>query len=239
MLGFEGDRTAALKAIAFTSHSKDMKAPFADMLLLWYETVAKQLFNLTEADVSIGSNADIEQIINKNLQKYPRSSLFLYYKGRYYRSIIRDLDAAHNCFQQAFECAAQTRELQLIAVYELGWLHLMNLKYEDALNCYKRLSEESKWSTSYHKYVCALLNGCLKKIQEANQYIKEGINAIKHKNNPIELFAVKRLEYFKKNPIQSSEICEFMCVELVFLWVCIPYCERTKLEKMIQSILLF
>ena len=90
-IGFEGDRSIALKAIAFTSQSKDLKAPFADMVLLWYETVAKQLFNLTEADVSIGSNEEIEQIIEKNLQKYPRSSLFLYYKGRYYRSCLHRL----------------------------------------------------------------------------------------------------------------------------------------------------
>jgi tetratricopeptide (TPR) repeat protein len=212
-----------------------MRAPFADMMLLWYETVAKQLFNLSEADVSLGTNQDIEQIINKNLQKYPRSSLFLYYKGRYYRSCVRNLDLAHDCFKQAFDFATHARELQLIAVYELGWLHLMNLKYEDALACFKRLSEESKWSTSFHKYVCALLNGCLNRIKEANQCVKDGIGSLKHKNNPIEQFATKRLEYLKSNPIKSSEICEFMCVELNFLWVCVPYCERTKLEKMLQS----
>ena len=94
----------------------------------------------------------------------------------------------------------------------------MNLKYEDAFLCFKRLSEESKWSTAYHKYVCALINGALNRIKEANDYIKEGLNSLKHKSNPIEIFAVKRLEYFKKNPIKSKDICEFMCVELNFLW---------------------
>lgn len=212
-----------------------MKAPFADMVLLWYETVAKQLFNLSEADVSIGSNEEIEQILGKNLQKYPRSTLFLYYKGRYYRSVLRRLDLAQECFQQAFEFASQTRELQLIAVYELGWLHIMNLKYEEAFACFKRLSEQSKWSTSFHKYVCAVMNGSLNRIKEANENVKEGLNSLKHKNNPIELFATKRLEYFKKNPIKTKDICEFMCVELNFLWVCLPYCDRTKLEKMLQS----
>jgi hypothetical protein len=115
----------------------------------------------------------------------------------------------------------------------------MNLKYEDAFVCFKRLSEESKWSTSFHKYVCALILGSLNRVKEANNYIKEGLNSLKHKSNPIELFAVKRLEYFKKNPIKSKDICEFMIVELNFLWVCLPYCDRISLEKMLQSISYF
>lgn len=36
VFGFEGDRSIAIKAINFTSLSKDMRAPFADMILLWY-----------------------------------------------------------------------------------------------------------------------------------------------------------------------------------------------------------
>lgn len=234
IFGFEGDRTSALKAISFTSRSKDMRAPFADMMLLWYQTVAKQLFHLSEADVSVGSNEEVEQILNRCLQKYPRSSLFLFYKGRYYRS-LRDLKKAHECFQQAIDYATQTRELQLIAVYETGWLHLMNLNYEVALGYFKRLSEESKWSRSFHKYVCALLHGAIGNFKDANQAIKDGLSAVKMKSNPIEMLAMKRLEYFKKNQIKTNAICEFMCIELNFLWVCIPYCEKNALETMLQS----
>jgi hypothetical protein len=41
VFGFEGDRSIAIKAINFTSISKDMRAPFADMVLLWYSTIGK------------------------------------------------------------------------------------------------------------------------------------------------------------------------------------------------------
>lgn len=36
VFGFEGDRSVAIKAINFTSLSRDMRSPFADMILLWY-----------------------------------------------------------------------------------------------------------------------------------------------------------------------------------------------------------
>ena len=53
--GFESDRKAALNAITFTSNSKDMRAPFADIILLWYSAIASPLFGTSEADVIFAS----------------------------------------------------------------------------------------------------------------------------------------------------------------------------------------
>lgn len=44
VLGFEGDRSIAIKAINFTSLSRDMRAPFADLILLWYVFLLCLLF---------------------------------------------------------------------------------------------------------------------------------------------------------------------------------------------------
>jgi len=76
------------------------------------------------------------------------------------------------------------------------------------------------------------------KFELANQYVKDALKIVasqSRKKNPIEVFALKRLEYFKKNAIKRSELCELLVVELQFLWICFPYCETDKLEKMLQS----
>ena len=55
------------------------------------------------------------------------------------------------------------------------------------------------------------------------------------KGNPIEIYASKRTEYFKKNPINSKPLCELLLLELLYMWVCIIYCEEGTLHKMLES----
>ncbi len=118
-----------MKAINFTSNSKDMRAPFADMVLLWYSTVATPLFGVSEADVRI-NDEETRVILEKNLLKYPQSSLFYYFKGRYSRTSLCDLSLSLENYEIASKNSAHIREIQFISIYEIGWIHLMNLDYE-------------------------------------------------------------------------------------------------------------
>jgi len=84
--------------------------------------------------------------------------------------------------------------------------------------------------------------GCLGKFTQANAYVKEAIkifNAQAKKNSPIELFAVKRNEYLKKNPVKSKEFCELLAIELLYLWVSFPFCDEKSLNKMLQGNFIF
>ncbi len=63
-----------------------MRSQFADLILLWYEVVGKVLFS-TDPNPSI-NNQEIELLLNKNLQKCPNSSLFLYFKGDYFHLLL-------------------------------------------------------------------------------------------------------------------------------------------------------
>jgi hypothetical protein len=78
--GFEGDRNAALKSISITSRSRDMRSQLADTILLWYEIVAKATV-VTELNPSINTQT-IDYLLDKNLQKCPKSTFFMYYKGK-------------------------------------------------------------------------------------------------------------------------------------------------------------
>lgn len=235
VFGFEGDRSTAIRAIKFTSKSKDMRAPFADMTLLWYSTIATPLFAISEIDIRI-SDEDTQLIIEKNLNKYPKSSLFYYFKGKYCRTVLKDIPASLANYEIASKNSEHIREIQFISIYEIGWLHLQNLDYELALLSFDVLARESKWSRSFNGYISGVIAGAMGEFSKANAYMKSSlkiINGQARKKNPIEVFALKRLEYFKKNEVGSKDLCELLCVEMLFLWICFPYTDKEKLEKML------
>ena len=214
-----------------------MRAPFADMTLLWYSTIATPLFGISEVDIRI-SDEDTQLIIEKNLTKYPQSSLFYYFKGKYSRTALRDIKGSLENYEIASKNSEHIREIQFISIYEIGWLHMQNLDYEKALHSFDILAKESKWSRSFNGYISGVIAGAMSRFDDANLYMKNSIkiiNAQSRKKNPIEIFAMKRLEYFKKNVIKTSDLCALMCVEMLFLWICFPYTDEDKLVKMLAS----
>jgi hypothetical protein len=52
-LGFEGDRSAAVKALYFTSQSNDIRSAYADLILCMYSTVSRQLCGYSEVDMHL------------------------------------------------------------------------------------------------------------------------------------------------------------------------------------------
>jgi hypothetical protein len=231
----------AIKAINFTSNSKDMRAPFADMVLLWYSTIAVPMFGISEVDVLI-SDEDTKAILEKNLAKYSKSSLILYFKGKYERTISKDLVASYAAYELAAKYAAHIREIQQISIYEIGWIHLMNLDYSKAFEQFEILHRNSKWSRSFSTYICAILSGCDKKFSEANNYIKEALKiaaSSTRKPNAIEVYGLKRTEFFKKHPINNQKICELLVIELLYLWACVSFCSEANLKKMLLGMPLF
>lgn len=98
------------------------------------------MFGIGEGDLQI-SNDDTKLILEKNLKRYPKSSLFLYMKGKYNRSIMRDLNASLDCYQEALSNSAHIREIQLISIYETGWIYLCQLDYSKALKNFQILQK--------------------------------------------------------------------------------------------------
>ncbi|KAK3583206.1 hypothetical protein CHS0354_025726 [Potamilus streckersoni] len=154
-LGFEGDREVGLKALLYTSHSKDMKAPLAVLGLLWYHTVLRPFFALDGANEYDGGCVEAEAIIAENTEIFPNSPLFLFFKGRIHR-LRKQVDSSLTCYNQALDAAAGQREVELMCLYEIGWCNLMKLKWRESLTCFTRLKEETKWSKCYYTYLEAV-----------------------------------------------------------------------------------
>ncbi len=192
---------------------------------------------MSEADISI-SNEDTKLILERNLAKYPKSSLFLYMKGKYHRSILRDMAGSLASYELAANYSSHIKEIQLISIYEIGWLYMQQLNYVKALEYFEILHKNSKWSRSFGTYICAILHGANGNFALANQYSKEAMKILAaqtKKMNPIESFALKRNEYIKKNPIKSKTFAEILVCELLYLWVCYPYMDEKHLKKALES----
>ena len=116
-------------------------------------------------------------------------------------------------------------------------MHYRTVKIRKTHSQFSYKPVERQYKFSINGYICAVLSGSLGKSDQANAYIKASLKIIAaqtKKKNPIEIFAVRRLEYFKKNPIKTVELCQLLCVEMLFLWICLPYCTEEKLRKMLD-----
>lgn len=235
-IGFEGDRCSAIKALYFTAQSKDVRSSFADITLLFYSLFCRQLFGYSECEMQLNER-EINIVLEKNLAESPNSCLFLLQSAKYWQLLKKDLGKMMEFLEKAQESASRIPEMKCITWYEMALVHLLNCNYEAGLVAFTEFAKTSKWSLSYNALIIAILNGCLGRFDVANQGIKAG-SKISSPKNPIEFYAQKRIEYLKKNPIKTKLTCEFFCVEMLFLWVNLPYGTEENLKKMLDGKLL-
>ncbi|CAF4106539.1 unnamed protein product, partial [Rotaria magnacalcarata] len=240
-LGFEGDRKSALAALRFASQTTDMKAPLANLTLLWYHCIIQPFFAIDISNIPDMSEA--RTILRRNKEKYDRSTLFIYFQGRIER-IERDLPRAlltfHNGLnvpnsQQQSAGVVRSNELDQVLIYDLGFCYLMMLDFDQALKYFTKLKEESRWSKAFYCYVCAICTAAKNDGKTSAVFVKDGIKLLQKRSNPIELFAQKRLEYLKKNSISPSA-AHILVFEMLYLWILLPSCEIPTLRQILQMV---
>ncbi|CAF2379540.1 unnamed protein product [Rotaria sp. Silwood2] len=240
-LGFESDRKAALAALRFASQSVDMKAPLANLTLLWYHCVIQPFFAI---DISYTPDmSEAKVILKRNIDKYDKSTLFIYFQGRLER-IERDLPRALATFlgglnvpnnQLKNATVVRSNELDQILIYDLGFCYLMMLNFEQALYYFTKLKEESRWSKAFYCYVCAICTAAMRDEKTSAAYVKDGIKLLQKRSNPIELFVQKRLDYLKKSSLSVST-AHILVFEMLYLWILLPLCEASTLQKVLRIV---
>ncbi|XP_030647605.1 tetratricopeptide repeat protein 39C [Chanos chanos] len=231
LLGFPGDRHQGLASLAFTSESKDMKAPLATLALLWYHTVVQPFFALDGTDSQAGL-MEAKAILQRKAMVYPNSSLFIFFKGRVQR-LECQINSALASFHDALEFASDQREIQHICLYEIGWCSMIEMSFEDAYKSFERLKNESRWSQCYYAYLTGVCQGASGDLEGAMAIFRDVQKLFKRKNNQIEQFALKKAERLRKlSP--SRELCILGVVEVLYLWKALPNCSPSKLQLMIQ-----
>ncbi|XP_029970344.1 tetratricopeptide repeat protein 39C-like isoform X2 [Salarias fasciatus] len=229
LLGFPGDRLQGLSALTYASESKDMKAPLATLALLWYHTVVQPFFALDGADTQAGL-IEAKSILKQRETAYPRSSLFMFFKGRVQR-LECQISSALTSFSEALELASDQRELQHVCLYEIGWCSMIELNYGDAYRAFQRLKAESRWSQCYYAYLTGACQGAMGDLNGAVSVFKDVQKLFKRRNNQIEVFSVKRAEKLR-SPCLTQELCVLSVIEILYLWKALPNCSTAKLQAM-------
>jgi hypothetical protein len=89
-------RKAALAALRFSSQSTDMKAPLANFTLLWYHCIIQPFFAIDISNppgrkmilfeyflfLDVVDMSEARSILRRNIDKYGKSTLFIYFQGR-------------------------------------------------------------------------------------------------------------------------------------------------------------
>uniref|UniRef100_A0A672HBF3 Tetratricopeptide repeat protein 39C-like n=1 Tax=Salarias fasciatus TaxID=181472 RepID=A0A672HBF3_SALFA len=224
LLGFPGDRLQGLSALTYASESKDMKAPLATLALLWYHTVVQPFFALDGADTQAGL-IEAKSILKQRETAYPRSSLFMFFKGRVQR-LECQISSALTSFSEALELASDQRELQHVCLYEIGWCSMIELNYGDAYRAFQRLKAESRWSQCYYAYLTGACQGAMGDLNGAVSVFKDVQKLFKRRNNQIEVFSVKRVS------VKPADLCVLSVIEILYLWKALPNCSTAKLQAM-------
>ncbi|BFZ21000.1 hypothetical protein BsWGS_24039 [Bradybaena similaris] len=231
-LGFEGDREVGLTCLAFTSHSKDMKAPLATLALLWYHTVLRPFFALDGANHFQAGTKEAEAIIKEKEGDFPNSSLFLFFQGRIHR-LEKQNDLSLALYKRALEEAKGQREIELMCLYEISWCHILKLQWKQSQEGFSRLQRESKWSQAYYTYLTAVCTGSQGNVDEACDLFRNVPGLIKRKNNQIEAFVGRRAEKFRKQK-PTQEHCRLLTLEMLFLWHALPTCTPDDLKPLLD-----
>jgi hypothetical protein len=231
-IGFEVDRKAALTAIFYTSNSKDMRSPFADMIILMYSTVYIQMCGTYEKDMHL-SYKDIQTILERNLTKNSNSCLFLLYKAKT-ELMNKNLDKSLEIYSMTLQFTSNIRELETITEYERGLIFLLNLDYSLAHDCFIKFTKNSKWSSVFNVYLIILLNGCLENFKKVDEMLNLKLK-LSTRKNLIEIYALKRIDYLKKLTNKPASVYKFFCLELTYLWCYIPYAKLENLIKMLDG----
>jgi hypothetical protein len=234
-IGFEGERQVALKALGFTSSSEDIRAPFADLTLLFYSTLGRQLFGYSELEGHLAA-PEINRILEKNFKKYENSSLFLLIRAKYYELVEKNQLLAEEDLKKMQIHASQIPELIALVWYEFGMLYLMKLDFKQALVAIEKFAQTSKWSVSFNSLLLIVLNGALENQDKVSQLIKQ-IPKSSQMKNPIEMYAQRRIEFIKKASsklLKTKSFHEFLIVELLYIFGFLPFCERNILDSMLE-----
>lgn len=235
LFGFTGNRRVGLEALEFSSNSQDMKAPLARMALLWYHTIIRPFFALDGEEEDAGA-AEAARLLEQAQTHYVNSPLFLYFQGKilYLRS---QLTEALQVYTSAAALAREQREVEHIILYEKGWVHFLQLEYGEALPCYIRLKNETRWSACYYAYLAAVLSGVTGDLKQSRELFLQTTKLVKRKNNNLEKFCSRRGGWFKKGetPLMLLET-QLMAVEIIYLWRALPFCSVATKQQLLDTL---
>ncbi|CAH0562523.1 unnamed protein product [Brassicogethes aeneus] len=216
-IGFSGNKQLGLDDLHKGYQMDGLRQILCIMTLLGYNLIVMHVLSHREGDVRI-----CEEILEKQLQKYPEGVWFLFFKGRL-EFMKGNLDASLQWYTKSWKSQSVWPQFHHICFWEMLWVHCLKCEWREALVHSSHLIQESRWSKSLYSYQKACIMIMIKdeltqaEIDEVNRLMKDVPKykqRIAGKSLPMEKFAVKKSErYFTQGQQLTVPV-----LELMFLW---------------------
>jgi len=226
-VGFSGDKDKGIMWLNKGFELDGLRSPMCCITLLVYQIVVAPLLGIDDSDLPYS-----ERILNFYLEKFPTSSIFLYFSGRLKQTqgLLHEALAEYN---QSVSMSIDWQQIHHICYWEMMWCHSFLGNWEQAAHFAGKLSTESKWSKSAYMYMQASYMIMLhfeyahsnnaEKVKEGEQlkekYHKILLEVPKYKQRiagksiPFEKFAISRVEKY-----QTTGALILPGIEIIHIW---------------------
>lgn len=116
------------------------------MTLLGYHLIVLFVLSHGEGDTEI-----CEQILKKELKKYPEGVWFLFFKGRL-EFMKCNLDASIEWYTKSWKSQDVWPQFHHVCFWELLWIQCLKANWKEALVYSTYLVEASNWSRTIYSY---------------------------------------------------------------------------------------
>jgi hypothetical protein len=100
-----------------------MRASLADILLLGYSILGPQVFGKSEIEMYLDAK-EINKLLEKNLKRNPTSAIFLFFKSKFHKIVLKESEEAMKYVQLAHKYSMQIPEFQTLTFFEMStWLN--------------------------------------------------------------------------------------------------------------------
>ncbi|KAL0145001.1 hypothetical protein V8B55DRAFT_1442612 [Mucor lusitanicus] len=168
--------------------NEGLRRQFCDMSLMMYHIILSKLIPLSDVNEELS-----DRILAYSLKLYPDGVFFLFFSGRQLGA-RGQLSEAKSQYQKAIDTQKDWKQLQHMCFWELGLINLLQQNWQEALDCYTTLQEESNWSKCQQ-----IRRGTAKLAKEAGEMMHKVTGAkqkIAGKSIPLEKFVARKARKF-------------------------------------------
>ncbi|KAJ9064924.1 hypothetical protein DSO57_1025262 [Entomophthora muscae] len=225
VLGIKGDRQLGFEYLDKCIAGEGLRAPLGLLFVLMYHSL---LLSFAPSFFK-ESSSQMETLLTTALSKYPDSSFFHLFHGRYLLS-QRKLVESNESFIKSGICPESWPELKSISTYEIGLTLMFSLDWEGAAQEFKKLADNNYWSKALFIYLQAACYTELNQLDKARALYDQVENASQRKFGgktiSVEQFILRKVRKISGDPqkrliLPGLEIIAiwngFACMPLEFL----------------------
>ncbi|CAH1776044.1 unnamed protein product [Owenia fusiformis] len=216
-VGFSGNKLLGLEELeAGAALTTSLRGPLCTLILLGYHTLITYVLGTADGDIGVS-----ERVLAPCIKDFPKSALFLFFKGRI-EEIKGNIDSAIIKLDESIESQTEWRQFHHLCYWELMWCYCFKRDYLMAMKYAERLCNENRWSRATYMYQkAAFLLMCPDTTPDTKDHLRYLFTEVPNlkqriagKSIPIEKFAVKKSARY----LAQNERLTLPALELIYVW---------------------